>query len=305
MKSRLAELLHLERPLVIFDYETTGVDTDACRAVSLAMKVHRPDGSLHLYRTLINPECPIPPATTEVHKITDAHIRLGCARCWAPDDAHPTEKCDRFRPVPRFRDIAAALIRGFSDADFGGYNVFFDLKVSAAEFRRCGIEFDYSKAYILDPFHIWRLLEPRHLTDAVEHFGKDTPLMLGEQEVAASHFKHHAHDAMADVEGTEVALIGQLTNHPRSSSLPRTVRELHERCFPRDPNALDSESKFIFINDVLCFNFGKHKNKPVTAEVGYIEWMMKPGQTFTPEVKAICARIVAGDVPTRKEETNA
>ncbi len=297
MNSQLARILKLERPLITFDYETTGVDTSTCRAVSLAMKVHKPDGGLQYYKTLINPEMSIPEGASNVHKITDETIRLGCARCWGPAEGHPSEKCDRFRPVPRFRDIAPTLMKGFVDADFCGYNVQFDLKVSVAEFARAGLTFDYSKAAIIDPMVIWRILEPRHLSDAVERFGGGEGATILNEKGETVPFRMNAHDAMTDVEGTEVALIGQLTKHPKSDRIPRTPREIHELCFPRDPNALDPDGKFVFIDDQLCFGFGKHKGRPVLSQLGYVEWMR--GADFTIHVKQVCEQILAGDIPVR------
>jgi DNA polymerase-3 subunit epsilon len=60
--------LHLKRPLVIFDLETTGTDLSKDRIVEIAMiKVH-PDGTVEKkpeqrgaeHRLLINPAIPIP-----------------------------------------------------------------------------------------------------------------------------------------------------------------------------------------------------------------------------------------------------
>src|SRR5487761_2529671 len=62
-------------PLAGFDLETTGVDTDTARPVSMAIVVYDPDGEVYDKATsLINPGIPIPPEATEIHGITDAMV---------------------------------------------------------------------------------------------------------------------------------------------------------------------------------------------------------------------------------------
>jgi DNA polymerase-3 subunit epsilon len=270
----LGELLDLVRPLVLFDLETTGVDPDTARIVQYAHRVYKPNtDSAQNYVTLVNPEIPIPADATESHGITN-------------------EKVNQPR-VPRFRDIAQSLARGFADVDFAGYNVrAYDLKVITAEFRRCNIIFDYSGAYILDGLHLWRYLESRTLTDAVGYFG--------------GHSHEGAHDAYEDVVGTEAALAGQLAGR-RSPEyllrkaaelrLPRTVKELHELCFPRDPDAIDADGKFKFIGGVPCFAFGKHKGRPLYSALDYLQWMLNG--TFEPDTKRVAREVLAGNLPTQ------
>lgn len=62
-------------PLVVLDFETTGVDPDECAPVSVAAVVYR-EGveQRHLY-SLIDPGRPIPPESTAIHGVTDEHVR--------------------------------------------------------------------------------------------------------------------------------------------------------------------------------------------------------------------------------------
>lgn len=278
----LNKVLRLERPLINFDLETTSADPATARIVQFAMRVYRPNGFIEEYQTLVNPTVPIPKDSSDTHGITEEVLRVGCARCRGTFEIHPWEKCDRHRPVPRFSDIGPHLYNGFKDADFAGYNLkTFDMKVMDFEFDRIGISFDYSRAYIIDGLRLWQKLEPRSLTDAVEYFGKEK--------------LEGAHDAMNDVRGAEVAIVGQFTGHQRSSILPRTPREIHQWCY--DPNVIDSDNKFKFINGEAHFNFGKHKDEPVKRHLDFIQWMLRPQQTFTPEVKRWCRKFLAGDYP--------
>ena len=281
-----AQLLKLTRPLILFDLETTGVETETARIWSLGMRIHKPGVEPASYKTLVNPGVSLPEFARETTQISDAIIKTGCAHCWALPIEHPNAACDQFKPVPYFKDLASNLHRGFRDADFGGFHVRYDLKVSAAEFGRCGLEFDYSGCSIIDGLRAWQVLEPRTLSDAVEYFLKRK--MEG------------AHDAMMDIQETENVLIAQLTAHPRSDMLPRTVRELHDLLWPRDPNDVDSEGKFRFIDGHACFNFGANKGKRLSSNDpkvrGYLSWMVDRGG-FSVEVKRIATAALNDSYP--------
>ncbi|MBP6313790.1 MAG: 3'-5' exonuclease, partial [Flavobacteriales bacterium] len=66
--------LALERPLAVFDLETTGVRIGTDRIIQIGIVRLLPDGSREKYQALINPEMPIPAEATEVHGITDADV---------------------------------------------------------------------------------------------------------------------------------------------------------------------------------------------------------------------------------------
>lgn len=255
------ELLQLTRPLVIYDVETTSKDESLARICSLGMRTWQPDGMVQAFHTLVNPTVTIPAAVTEAHGITDVMVA--------------TE--------PRFADLAERLYVEFSYVDFAGYNIKYDLRVTGAEFKRCGLEFDYSTAALIDAQRMWSLLEPRTLSHAVRHF-------LQRDLV-------NAHTAMADVEATEAVILNQLQHHPRSAELPRTVRELHDLSWPRKEGQIDSEYKFKFIDGVPCFNFGKWKNEPMHTRMSYLRWMVKKSSDFSPEVKRICLAALDGQYP--------
>lgn len=280
----LTEILSLERQLTLYDLETTGKETDSARIVEFSMYVYRPGILLpERYWTLVEPGIEIPPEVAGKHGITNELLTYACAKCKAPAESHPHDGCQEWKPVPRWADLAPRVYAGFSESDFAGFNIFYDLKVTQAEMLRCGLSFDYSKAYVLDAKRIWQILEPRTLSDAVEYF--------------AGRKHEGAHGALADVAGTEEVLIGQFTNHAQSDKLPRTMKELHELCFPRDPSWIDSEGKFVWINGKACFNFGKLQGRPVTSDIGYLQWMLRGG--FSVEVKSLINQWMTGNWPVQ------
>ena len=60
------ENLTLERPLIFFDLETTGVNVSRDRIVELSVVKILPDGTREVKTRLINPEMPIPKEASDV-----------------------------------------------------------------------------------------------------------------------------------------------------------------------------------------------------------------------------------------------
>lgn len=280
----LAELLQLKRPLIVFDLETTDADVTTARIVQIAFRVHRPDRTIVAYKTLVNPPAgvTISEGAITAHGITEEILRTGCARCRAPRGSHPHRTCDDFKMVPTFKDLAPNLVRGFSNADLAGFNhARFDMPVLELEFQRAGCDIDFAGVRVIDASRIWQVLQPRTLSDAVEEF--------------AGRKLDGAHDAENDVQGTEDALIGQLTGHKRSTDLPRTVDELHEKLYP---NSIDYEGKFVFNEaGVPVLNFGKDKGKPMQECKSYLRWMTTA--SFSPTVKRIAENAINGVFPRK------
>src|SRR5689334_20418295 len=87
--------LHLEKPLIFFDLETTGLDCQKDRIVELSAKKINPDGSQSSLYHLINPGIKIPQEATEIHGITN----------------------EKVADKPPFCDIAEAVYAFFKDCD--------------------------------------------------------------------------------------------------------------------------------------------------------------------------------------------
>src|ERR1044072_604288 len=157
----MASALKLERPLVVFDLETTGVDVNNDRIVSLAVHVV---GSPHDAEYRLNPGRPIPAEATAVHGIGDLDI-VGC---------------------PTFNDICGRLIQIFEGCDVAGFNCpHFDVPMLSAEFRRAGITWPTPDVKIVDVFKVYNRKEPRTLAAAYRHY-------LGQE-------LENAHNATVDV----------------------------------------------------------------------------------------------------------
>jgi|GEM_PF-3121583 len=70
-------MLQLTRPIAFIDLETTGVNLSTDRIVEIAIVKLLTDGSRQVKRKLINPQIPIPAATTE-----NSHSRSYYRNTW-------------------------------------------------------------------------------------------------------------------------------------------------------------------------------------------------------------------------------
>ena len=195
------ENLKLERPLVCFDLETTGTSIDRDRIVEIGLVRVEPDGSRRTFRTLVNPEMPIPPAASAVHGITDADVR----------------------DAPLLAAVAREILALFDGADLAGFNsVGFDAPLLEADLRRVGTTLDLAGRRHLDAMRIFHPMEPRTLTAAYRKYcGKDLV---------------DAHAALADVEATLEVLDAMVA---RYEELRGDVDDLHGFCNPDEGRCVD------------------------------------------------------------------
>lgn len=250
----LENLLALDRPLIVFDTETTGTNPRADRVIEIAcLKVH-PDGKREQFLKRINPGIPIPAGSTAIHGIKDADVA----------------------GAPRFRDIAAELAEFLSGSDLAGYNIAgFDLPVLRAEFLRAGVAFEVSERRLVDSQRIFFAREPRHLAAAARFYCQ------------AEHVG--AHGALADAEMTLRVLEGQLE---RYAELPRSVGQLHDLFCAGIDQDMDPEGRIRLVNGEPTINFGKNRGRMLRdlgrEEPGFLRWILKGD--FSEPVKTIARK---------------
>ena len=274
--------LNINKPLVIFDLETTGLDMVKDRIIQLSYIKVTPNGEEKRVNLTINPEMEIPKFVTELTGISNADV------------------ADK----PTFKQIASQLAEEFKGSDLAGYNSNnFDVPMLCEEFLRAGIDFDFSKCRLIDAMAIFRKQERRNLAAAYKFYcGRK---MEDDFE---------AHRADQDTEATYKVLMGQLDMYrPENQEDP-------ERCLANDMDALaefskqndnvDFAGRIVWADKkdakgqtvldangnpvrVEVFNFGKHKGEEVAAvlryDSGYFSWML--GGDFTNNTKQVLTRI--------------
>lgn len=232
--------LNLERPIIFFDLETTGTNVTHDRIVEISYIKVFPDGHEEKKSRRLNPEMPIPAASTAVHHITD----------------------DDVKGEPTFRQIAKSLLEIFNGCDIAGYNSNkFDVPVLMEEFGRCGINFDIAGRRFIDVQNIFHKMEQRTLVAAYKFYcGAEL---------------EGAHSALADTQATYEVLLGQLKKY---SDLQNDVDFLAK--FSSIGKNVDLAARIVLDdNDVPVFNFGKHKGKRVKdvlrREPSFFDWVMQ------------------------------
>lgn len=140
MRTSIPELLPLDRPLVIFDLETTGLTPGEDRMVEIAFEKILPSGEIVASVERINPGRPIPEDAMRVHGISDSDV----------SDA------------PSFAKRSYELWSVFEGVDVGGFNVLgFDLPFLRGEFSTVGKNFDFASRRVLDAKILYHRMEPR------------------------------------------------------------------------------------------------------------------------------------------------
>ncbi len=243
----------LDRSIVFFDLETTGLSVSDDRIVELAIMKVTPQGDVLEKKRRYNPERPIPAEAAAVHGITNEDVA----------NEHP------------FRRRAKAVAEMMEGCDLGGFNIrWFDLPMLLAEFRRAGVPFEVGDRRLVDMKMIFHKQEPRDLSAAARFYlGRD---------------HQDAHSAMGDIRTAVAVLSAQLD---RYSELPRDMAGLHAYCDEVGPFQTEFDRWFSESSEGLVFNRGKHKGIAL-AEVAattpdYLEWMLGARDMDADVLKAV------------------
>ena len=145
--------MKLDRPLVVFDLETTGLFPKKDRIIELGAIKVSPDGTEEERCWLLNPSIPIPPESTAVHGIADEDVK----------------------DCPTFAERADEIFAFFEGCDLSGFNSDrYDIPCLEEEFARVGMNFAVSQRRCIDVQRIYHRMEPRDLTAAVRFYlGRD------------------------------------------------------------------------------------------------------------------------------------
>ena len=232
--------LNLQRPIVFFDLETTGVQITRDRIVEISILKISPDGERETKTRRINPEMPIPAEASAVHGITDADV----ADC------------------PTFAQVARSLYTWLEGCDIAGFNSNrFDVPMLVEEFLRAGVAVDFDDRHFIDVQTIFHKMERRTLEAAYKFYCDKT--------------LENAHSAEADTLATFEVLEAQLDRYPED--LKNDIPALAE--FSTHGRRVDFAGSLAYNDkDEIVINFGKYKGVPVTEvfrkDSGYYNWVM-------------------------------
>ena len=252
-------LLNLEKPIVFFDLETTGVNVGTDHIVEICLLKVNPDQTTEQLVHRVRPvdtdgkTIHIPEFTTAIHGISDADV------------------ADK----PSFTQLAPEIASFIGDADLAGYNSNkFDVPLLVEEFLRAGLKFDLKSRRLIDVQNIFHKMEQRTLKAAYRFYcGKNLD---------------HAHSADADTMATYEVLMAQLDRYQDSEytapdgsvskPIVNNIEQLSQ--FTCNSQLADLVGHIGYDKQHReIFNFGKHKGKTLESvfnvEPAYYDWMMK------------------------------
>ena len=262
-------MLPLDRDLVFFDLEATGLNIVKDRIVQIALiKLHadgRPSAELEMK---IKPDVPISAEASEVHGL------------YAEDLVNASS----------FKEVAQQLYDFIGDSDLAGYNSNrYDVPLLQEEFYRAGIYLDTSTRRLIDAQTIFYRMEPRTLGAALKFYAG--------KEMA------NAHDALADVRATVAVFQGQLAKYAgaeyvEEGSEAEPIKPFESldavAAFCTDDRFLDATRRLKKGPDgTPQFNFGKYAGQNVVdvfaKDPSYLKWILS--KDFSTEVKALVKAI--------------
>lgn len=230
--------LKLDRPLVFFDLETTGVQIATDRIVEISILKVYPNGNRESWTKLVNPEIEIPKEASDIHGITN----------------------EKVVNEPKFSELATKVSTLIEGCDLAGFNSNrFDIPLLAEEMLRAKVNFDMKDRKAIDVQVIFHKKEQRNLSAGYEFYCGKT--------------LDNAHSAEADTLATFEILEAQVE---RYDDIESDVNFLSE--FSSHQQRADFAGFILFDdNKEEIFSFGKYRGRQV-AEVlrenpGYYSWM--------------------------------
>ena len=229
--------LNLERPLLFFDIESTGLNIATDCIAELSFVKIFPDGEQRIKTWKLCPwnyvarcQQPMNPSASEVNGLKDEDL-AGC---------------------PKFHEVVDEVVEWLADSDLAGFNsAKFDLPMLAEEIERVrlflnrNIDLNLHEKKMVDVQTIYHAMEPRNLRAAYRFYcgGRDF---------------ENAHTAEADTIATYEVLKGQLDRYP--DQLKNNVDFLAN--FAGRPKTVDYAGRLLFGKDgEAIISFGKHKGK--------------------------------------------
>jgi DNA polymerase-3 subunit epsilon len=263
--------LKLEKDLICFDIESTGLSVKNDRIVQLAIIKIFADGRDNLVKTrLINPGVPIPKEASDVHHITDEMVK----------------------DEPSFERVAKSLFDLIGDSDFCTFNGNrFDIPMLMEEFSRAGYELDMTNRNCIDVKRIFHRMERRDLKAAYQFYCKK-PL-------------EGAHDALNDVKATVEVLESMLDYYSDVDCIDKDDTVIEKPIqndmqlladFTKDFDSVDFAGTIkLNSENVPVFGFGKYQGQSVVLmlekDKSYYDWIMTKGE-FTTQTRKIITELM-------------
>jgi len=231
----ILSVMKLDKPLVVFDLETTGLALSYDRIIELAFIKIMPNGRIVEKDIFFDPEINIPSEVTAIHGLTNADL-VG---------------------KPLFREQAQEVWDVFNDCYYGGFNVAnFDLPMLRREFLRAGYDFDFTRKQVVDSKIIYHAMEPRDLEAAYKYYCQKQLI--------------NAHSALADVQASVEILDQQLTKY--DYQLLRQISEAPDDRYVDEEKRFYWRSGTAYLN--FSKHKDRSLADVAKTDPGFLQWIM-------------------------------
>lgn len=246
--------LKLERPLIFFDIESTGLNIASDSIIELSFVKIMPDNEQKIKTWRVRPwdyesnrQRAINPSAQAVHGISDEELR----------------------DCPTFHDIADEVSEWLTGSDLAGFNsAKFDLPMLAEEIERVRhwkakeLPVNLHEMKMVDVQNIFHTMEPRTLKAAYLFY-------------CGKHLEN-AHAAEADTLATYEVLKGQLDRYADDPRIENNIDKLSR--FSTKQRTVDYAGRLVLNDkDEPVISFGKHKGKTARevyfSEPSYFSWI--------------------------------
>lgn len=150
---------------VCLDCETTGLDPDKDRVIEVAVMVFTTEKEIHVFDTLINPECQIPEESIKIHNITQEMV------------------CN----MPTIDQVLPEILKIIGKHPIVGHGVKFDITLLANACERAGIMHGLNSNKVIDTLRMARMYGESPI-NSLKQLGKHFNIQ-----------EEGAHRAMSDV----------------------------------------------------------------------------------------------------------
>jgi DNA polymerase-3 subunit epsilon len=252
----------VNKPLVVFDIESTGLDIIQDRIIDITLIKINTDNSKIEKNYRVNPEVKISTESSEIHGIYKEDIL----------------KCKTFK------SYAKEIFHFIKGCDLGGFNILkFDLPILIEELLRCDIELPLKNVKIVDALRIYHLMEKRNLAAAYKFYCNKN--------------LENAHDSHADTTATLEIIKKQVEFYEdldvidnKGNNLGKISKNIDSIGSIISNNIVDLSGRIIKNSESTeIFNFGKYKNQSVSkifkSNPEYYHWIMKSNFTVNTKKK--------------------
>lgn len=241
------------KDILVLDTETTGMDPDkGAEVIQVACRLGLEDEAQAILWN-VKPLHGVTPESTAIHGITD----------------------EMTREWPTFGEVADKISWEIARADvLIGYNPDYDVRMLAAEFKRCGMKVKFP-GVIVCMKRFWDRVWPRPPRD----------LSAAYREFVDAEGFEGAHGALADTMATARVARAMIEKADYGG-------KEWEEFDPERVTWWGPSNHVVWREGVLVCNFGKNKDKPFhLVDAGMLRWIMT--QDFPRHVKDLCERSLA------------